>query len=189
MATCRVPKDRGVPTCRYLGNRQVFFTVVWTFKPMLLPLKQHSFKKQSNRSINYTNTFDLCLNNVPSPNIFRRLPGSRFNIPITLWKVRKNGPRTSLIVPEWTDWGKNRSKKISRDSPFKMVHWKDRVPCLSLGKPWSLWTNEKRECILGKPMRNFCSCDGGGEDAGKNEEEQMGFLNQWKGRMNFVWAN
>ena len=41
---------------------------------MLLPLKQHSFKKQSNSSIKNTNTFDLCLNNVPCPKIFRRLP-------------------------------------------------------------------------------------------------------------------
>ena len=40
-----------------------------TFKPMLLPWKQHSFKKLFKSNDNYTKTFDLCLKNFPSPRI------------------------------------------------------------------------------------------------------------------------
>jgi len=68
--TRRVPKDQGVTTRRYLGNRQVVLLFVWAFKPMLLPLEQHSFIKLSKININYTKIFDLCLKKFPSPRIF-----------------------------------------------------------------------------------------------------------------------
>ena len=58
----------------HFGNRRVVLLIVWSFKPMQLPLKQHSFKKLSNSNINYTKTFDLCLKNYPSPRIFGQLP-------------------------------------------------------------------------------------------------------------------
>ena len=38
---------------RYFGNRRVVLLFVWTIKPMLLPLKQHSFIKMYKIKINY----------------------------------------------------------------------------------------------------------------------------------------
>ena len=47
------PGSRDSPGSYVPGIRFLFF---WTFKPMLHPLKQHSFKKLINFSIYYTNT-------------------------------------------------------------------------------------------------------------------------------------
>ena len=46
------------------------------------------------------------------------VPGTCFKSTIT---KNQNGPRTSLVRPEWANWGKNGSKKISWDFPFKVA--------------------------------------------------------------------
>ena len=60
---------------RLVGTLDTVLLYVWTYKPMLLSLKQHLFKKLSNININYTNTYDLCLKNFPTITIIWRLPG------------------------------------------------------------------------------------------------------------------
>ena len=70
--TPRCPMYQGVKTPQYFGSQNSpvsylpgsLFLFLWTFKSMLQPLKQHSFKKQSTSSIKYTNTFDLWLKNL-----------------------------------------------------------------------------------------------------------------------------
>ena len=64
-----------VQLSRFPKYRGVFLLFVRNFKPMLLPLKQHSFKKLSIGNVNYTKTFDFCLKNFPSPRTFSQLQG------------------------------------------------------------------------------------------------------------------
>ena len=79
------PMFRGVATPRcpmYLGSQDSLvsyvpgsrFLFLWTFKPMLQPLKQHSFKKLLYIGINYTKTVYTCLKNFPIPRFLGRLP-------------------------------------------------------------------------------------------------------------------
>ena len=52
-----------------------WFLFLWTFKPMLQPLKQHSFKNLSIFSIYYTNSVKTCLKQFPNSRFLGRLPG------------------------------------------------------------------------------------------------------------------
>jgi len=85
---------------------------------MLLPLKQHSFKKLSNVSIYYTNTVKTCLKIFPITRFLGRLPG----VPSTgesilnaynSAKKQKNkiGPRTSPMGPGGAVWGQKLTTK------------------------------------------------------------------------------
>jgi len=95
---------------------------MWTFKPMQLPLKQHSFKKMSKSNDNYTKTFDLCWTIFLAQEflgdylVYKAL-GSCFKSQITRWTGQKNWNcyRTSLMGTEWADWWKKRVQK-SRDT-------------------------------------------------------------------------
>jgi len=68
----QVPGSWNSPVSNVPGSLFLFF---WTFKPMLQPLKQHSFKKLLNFSIYYTNTVQTYLKNFPSWRFLGRLPG------------------------------------------------------------------------------------------------------------------
>ena len=69
------PKYQEVATPRIPNDQGVILLFLWTFKPMLLPLKQHSFTNMSTSTLIFINTFDLYKNKVPSPKILGRLPG------------------------------------------------------------------------------------------------------------------
>ena len=80
------PKYWGVKTPWCPKHRRVVLMFVWTFKPMLLPLKQHSFKKLSKSNVSYANTFDLCLKvflaqELRFVSLVLRTPGSCFKNP------------------------------------------------------------------------------------------------------------
>jgi len=81
--TPRCPMYQGVKTLQYFvsqnspvsyvpGSRFLF---LWTFKPMLQPLKQHSFKKLFNINIYHTNTVQTCMKIFPITRFLWRLPG------------------------------------------------------------------------------------------------------------------
>ena len=132
------PKQSQVPGSR---NSLVYyvpgslFLVFLTFKPMLQPLKQHSFQKLLNFSTYYTSTVQTYLKNFLNWRFSGQLPGvpstgesflNAYNL--TNRQKNQNGCRTSLMGPGGVVWGKNREQKISWDCPFKesgeIVWWK-----------------------------------------------------------------
>ena len=106
------PMYRGVATPHCPKLRGVILLFVWTFKPMLLHLKRHSFKKLSNISIYFTNTVQTCLKIFPYSRFLGWLNGvlstweSFWNTYNPKSKKNQNGPRISLMGPGGANWGK-----------------------------------------------------------------------------------
>ena len=119
------PKYRPVTTRRYFWNRWVVLLFVWTLKPMLLSLTQHSIKNcliltiTTQTHMIYVREFFLAFNFF-SNSLVSKVPGSCFKSVITLWKCKKIskqhedisiGTRMSQLFKKWV-------QKISWDCPF-----------------------------------------------------------------------
>ena len=133
-----------VETCRYFWNLLVVLRFVCSCKPMLLPLKQHSFKKLSKSNVNYETTFDLCLTNFPSPRIFGLLPSFQ-RTRVLFWKSnnsikrQNNGHWTSIMGLEWADL----LKKSRETVPLKSVCKWLRTYLPHSPKTWVCWRGEQ----------------------------------------------
>ena len=127
--TPRCPMYRGVETPLCPMNRGVFFVFFLTFKPMLQPLKQHSLKKLLILAfiiqIEFKHIWKIFLaEGFWGDSPVSQAPGSHFKMPITQPKGKKNlnGPRTSQVGSEWTDWWKKTGcKKSCETVPLNSV--------------------------------------------------------------------